>query len=61
MIYPAPREDLTESDVVELTSAGWEPSPVGGGWWRDPQTRKDYPATRALELARRDRKGQGRG
>lgn len=54
MIYPAAVDDLSAEELDELTSAQWEPSPVGGGWWRDPQSRRDYTARRALELARRD-------
>lgn len=53
-IYPSPREDLTDDEEALLRRAGWEPSPIGGGWWRDPQTGQDRTTERAVELARRD-------
>lgn len=42
--------------AAELRAAGWSPSPVRDGWWRDATASgDDYPAARALFLARRDR------
>jgi len=46
--------ELTDADEATLRREGWTPSPVRDGWWRDGASGDDYPAARALRLARRD-------
>lgn len=47
---------LTAAEEAELRAAGWVPSPTVPDWWRDATASDDdYPADRALFLARRDR------
>lgn len=50
----SPEPELTDADEATLRREGWSPSPVRDGWWRDGASGEDYPASRALRLARRD-------
>lgn len=46
---------MGDQDASVLTRAGFVPSPVRDGWWRDAAASgRDYPAWRAVEIARRD-------
>ncbi len=55
-MIPALPDDLSPADEAELRAAGWTESPTVPGWWRDATASdRDYPASRALTLARRDR------
>jgi len=48
-------DTATDADLAMLLDDGWQPSPAGLAWWRDPQTGRDFAEWRALQLAAGDR------
>lgn len=48
-------DTTTDADLALLRDDGWQPSPAGLAWWRDPQTGRDFTEWRALQLAAGDR------